>query len=60
MKSNIFDKNGIEVKISDILIFPYITPINKITNNKNFKKKIIFKYNCFKYKTKTKFKTLMN
>lgn len=60
MKSNIFDKNGIEVKIGDILIFPYITPMGEVTDDEDFKKEIVFKYGCFGYETKTGFETLMN
>jgi len=60
MKSNIFDKNGIEVKIGDTLIFPYITPMGEVTDDEDFKKQIVFKYGCFGYETKTGFDTLMN
>ncbi len=60
MKSNIFDKNGIEVKIGDTVVFPYITPMGKVTNDADFKKEVVFKYGCFGYETKTGFETLMN
>jgi hypothetical protein len=60
MKSNIFDKNGIEVKIGDTVIFPYITPMGEVTDDEDFKKEVVFKYGCFGYEAETAFIPLMN
>lgn len=60
MKSNIFDKNGIEVCEGDMVVFPYVTPFGDLTENEGFKKEIKFKYGCFGYETKTSFEPLMN
>lgn len=55
MKSNIFDKNGVEVKIGDTLVFPYVDPMGKIHNDEDFRATVIFKYGCFGYEAKTRF-----
>lgn len=55
MKSGIFDKNGIEVKEGDTLIFPYVTPIGELTNDEDFRAKIVFKHGCFGYETEINF-----
>ena len=60
MKSDIFDKNGIKVKIGDTIVFPYITPMGQVTDDEDFKKEVVFKYGCFGYDTKTTFEPLMN
>ena len=57
--SNIFDRNGVEVKVGQTLVFPYITPFGELTNNIGFKAKVQFKYGCFGYETKTSFIPLM-
>jgi hypothetical protein len=59
MKSNIFDKNGIEVCNGDTLVFPYIDPMGKLHDEEDFKKTVFFKYGCFGYETETKFIPLM-
>ncbi len=59
MKSNIFDKNGVEVKIGDTLVFPYIDPKGKIYNDEDFRVTVIFKYGCFGYESITRFIALM-
>ena len=49
--SGIFDKNGIEVKEGDTLIFPYVTPMGDLDkDNEDFRAKVIFNYGCFGYK----------
>ncbi len=56
MKSGIFDKNGIEVKEGDTLIFPYITPMGDVCeDDPNFEAEVKFKHGCFGYETKTNF-----
>lgn len=60
MKSNIFDKNGIEVCNGDTLVFPYIDPMGKINDEEDFKKTVVFKFGCFGYETETKFIPLMD
>ena len=61
MKSGIFDKNGIEVKLGDILVFPYITAMGDICceDTPNFEAKVEFKHGCFGYETETAFIPLM-
>ena len=44
MKSNIFDKNGIEVCNGDTLIFPYVDPMGKLHNEEDFRKTVVLKY----------------
>ena len=60
MKSNIFDKNGIEVSDGDIVVFPYVTPFGDLTEEEGFKKEIKFMHGCFGYETSTSFETLMS
>ncbi len=60
MKSNIFDKNGIEVCVGDTLVFPYVTPMGDLTDREGFRKVVIFKYGCFGYETQTHFESLMS
>ncbi|MFA7628739.1 MAG: hypothetical protein WCY37_05040 [Candidatus Dojkabacteria bacterium] len=60
MKSNIFDKNGIEVCVGDTVVFPYIDPMGRLTEDEDFKKQIVFKHGCFGYETQTSFEPLMN
>lgn len=59
MKSNIFDKNGKEVKVGDTIAFPYIDPMGKITDDVDFTRKVVFKYGCFGYETQTSFVPLI-
>lgn len=55
MESGIFDKNGIEIKVGDVLIFPYITPCGQPTNDVNFKSVVVYKYGCFGIEDDIKF-----
>ena len=57
--SNIFDRNGVEVKVGQTLVFPYVTPSGKLTNDVDFKAKVQFKYGCFGFETETSFIPLM-
>lgn len=59
MKSNIFDKNGIEVCVGDTVVFPYIDPAGGVHDEEDFRKKIKFKYGCFGFETQTQFIPLM-
>ena len=59
MKSNIFDKNGIEICEGDTLVFPYVDPMGGMHDKVGFKKTVVFKYGCFGYETQTKFIPLM-
>ncbi len=59
MKSNIFDKNGMEVKQGSVVVFPYISPSGELTDLTDFKKEIVFKYGCYGFDTETKFIPLM-
>ena len=61
MKSGIFDKNGIEIKEGDTLVFPYVDPMGGLhENDPNFEASVVFKHGCFGYETKTNFIPLMN
>ena len=60
MKTNIFDKNGVEVKVGSRIMFPYITPLGELTEDADFEKIIEFKYGCVGYSTKTSFVPLMD
>ena len=60
MKTNIFDKNGTEVKIGDTVVFPYIDPMGRLTEDSDFKKQIEYKYGCVGYSTSTDYIPLMN
>jgi len=61
MESGIFDKNGIEVKIDDTLVFPYIDPLGGLhEDDPNFEAIVKFKHGCFGYETETDFIPLMN
>ena len=44
--SGIFDENGKEVKVGDILIFPYITPNGTKTKEPDFEAQVQFKFGC--------------
>lgn len=60
MKSGIFDKNGIEVREGDVLVFPYIDPAGELTDEPNFEATVRFKHGCFGYDTETGFIPLMH
>lgn len=60
MKSSIFDKNGIEVKEGDKLIFPYVTPFGELTEEEGFSKIVVFRHGCFGYETTKGFETLFS
>jgi len=61
MKSGIFDKNSIEVKSGDTLIFPYIDPMGRINEDTpNFEAVVIFKHGAFGYENKTDFVPLVD
>lgn len=52
MKSGIFDKNGIEVKKGDTLVFPYIDPMGSfMEDDPDFEAIVKFKHGCFGYDT---------
>ena len=59
MKSGIFDKNRKEVKIGDVLNFPYINFRGIVTDEVDFSKTVEFKYGCFGYSSETMFIPLM-
>jgi hypothetical protein len=60
MKSGIFDKNKIEVKIGDTIILPYITPLGEISDEDGEKVEVVFKYGCYGFFTKTQFIPLID
>ena len=60
MESGIFDKNKIEVKEGDTVLFPYVDPKGRVTDEIDFSKKIEFKFGCFGYWTETRFVPLMD
>lgn len=55
MESGIFDKNGIEIKEGDIIVFPYVDPKGRLTKDESFRKEVLFKYGCFGYETQIDF-----
>ena len=56
MRSGIYDKHGIEVKIGDTLVFPYVTPIGDIdTDTVDFEATVIFAHGAYGYMTKVAF-----
>ncbi len=59
ISSNIFDKNGIEIKIGHTLVFPYVTPSGELSDDVDFKAEVKFKYGCFGFETQTSFIPLM-
>lgn len=58
MKSGIKDRNGIEVKAGDNVVFPYIDPMGTMTETSDFEKTIVFEHGCFGYYTETMFTPL--
>lgn len=60
MKSNIFDKNGIEVKAGDTLVFPYVDPMGGVHEEEGFRAVVQFKYGCFGFENYTRFIPLMD
>ena len=61
MKSGILDATGIEIKIGDTLVFPYIDPMGGThKDTPDFKAIVEFKHGCFGYQTKTRFVPLMD
>jgi hypothetical protein len=58
MKSGIIDKNGTEIKLGDTLVIPYIDPMGTLTEEADYKVKVVFEHGCFGYYTKTRFKPL--
>lgn len=60
-KSNIKDKNGVEIEVGQTLAFPYIDPMgNTHKDEKNFEAIVVFKHGCFGYETLTSFEVLMS
>jgi hypothetical protein len=59
MRSNILDKFGREVAIGDVIAFPYITPMGRLTEEEDFRAEVKFKYGCYGYDTPTEFIPLM-
>ena len=60
MKSGIIDKNGIEIKVGDTLVLPYIDPMGALTEEPDCKVKVVFEHGCFGYYTTTRFEPLIN
>ena len=59
MKSNIFDKTGIEVKIGDDIIFAYVNPYGQITEERDEERyKVVFEFGCFGVYDNVKFMPL--
>ncbi len=58
MKSGIIDKNGIEVKVGDTLVLPYVDPMGRLTYEPDDKVKVVFEHGCFGYYFGTRFNTL--
>ena len=60
MNSGILDRNGVEVKEGDTLIFPWISPIGEISNDPGFEAQVVFKHGAFGVELKTEFVPLLN
>jgi len=61
LRTQIFDKNKIEVKIGDTIVLPYIDPVGVIhRNTADYEAEVVFKYGCVGYYTLTRYEPLMN
>lgn len=60
MSHQVKDKFGYEVFEGDTIIFPYIDPMGNPSLEPDFETKVVYKYGCLGYETKTKFIPLMN
>ena len=55
LKSGIKDKNGVEVKVGDIIAIPYTTPFGELTNEIDERHEVVFARGCFGYFDETDF-----
>ena len=58
IKSGIIDKNGIEVKIGDTIVLPYVDPMGDISETEGTKAIVVFEHGCFGYYDETHFNPL--